>query len=43
VKELAAAASVTTGAFYSHFDSKVEAFDAALGRGLDEVIENIPQ
>lgn len=42
VDGLAKAAGVTSGAFYSHFDSKDDAFDAALVEGLDEVISAIP-
>jgi len=34
---------VTSGAFYSHFGSKDNAFDLALAAGLDEVIDGIPK
>ena len=43
VDGLAKAAGVTSGAFYSHFGSKDEAFDAALAQGLDEVIDAVPK
>ena len=43
VDGLAKAAGVTSGAFYSHFGSKNGAFSAALGAGLDEVIEGVPR
>ncbi|GJL66228.1 MAG: TetR family transcriptional regulator [Nitrospirales bacterium] len=43
VDGLAKAAGVTSGAFYAHFGSKDEAFDAALAAGLDEVIEAVPR
>ena len=43
VNGIAAAARVTSGAFYAHFGSKQNAFHAALEFGLDEVITNIPQ
>jgi AcrR family transcriptional regulator len=42
VDGLARAASVTSGAFYSHFGSKDGAFEAALLAGMDEVIEAVP-
>lgn len=43
VNGIAAAAEVTSGAFYAHFGSKENAFHAALEFGLDEVITNIPE
>lgn len=43
VDGLAKAAGVTSGAFYSNFGSKNDAFEAALIAGLDEVIEGIPK
>jgi len=43
VDGLSKAAGVTSGAFYSHFGSKNGAFNAALGAGLDEVIEGVPR
>ena len=43
VDGLAKAAGATSGAFYAHFGSKDEAFNAALAVGLDEVIETVPQ
>jgi len=43
VDSIAKAAGVTSGAFYAHLGSKDGAFRAALERGLDEVIEAIPQ
>jgi len=43
VDGLAKAAGVTSGAFYSHFGSKGEAFEVALVAGLDEVIDGIPK
>jgi len=43
VDGIAKAAGVTSGAFYAHFGSKDEAFQAALGLGLDEVIDAIPE
>jgi len=43
VDGLARAAGVTSGAFYSHFGSKDNAFDLALAEGLDEVIDGIPK
>lgn len=43
VDGIAGAAGVTSGAFYAHFGSKDEAFKAALGAGLDEVIDAIPK
>lgn len=43
VDGIAKAAGVTSGAFYAHFGSKDGAFEAALGFGLDEVIEGIPR
>jgi len=39
---LSKSAGVTSGAFYSHFGSKNEAFAIALASGLDEVIASIP-
>lgn len=42
VDALAKGAGVTSGAFYSHFGSKIGAFEVALGVGLDEVISGIP-
>lgn len=41
VDALSKAASVTSGAFYSHFGSKDGAFKVALAAGLDEVIEAV--
>ena len=43
VDTIAKVAGVTSGAFYAHLGSKDGAFRAALERGLDEVIEAIPQ
>lgn len=43
VDGIAAAAGVTSGAFYAHFGSKDGAFGAALDAGLDEVIAAIPK
>lgn len=43
VDGLAKHAGVTSGAFYSNFKSKKEAFDAALSFGLDEVITALPK
>jgi len=43
VAGVAKAAGVTSGAFYDHFGSKDGAFAAALGYGLDEVIDGIPK
>ncbi len=43
VDGLAKAAGATSGAFYTHFASKDEAFNIALAVGLDEVIEAVPQ
>ncbi len=43
VDGLAKEAGVTSGAFYSHFGSKDDAFKLALLAGLDEVIEAIPK
>ncbi|HYD61966.1 MAG TPA: TetR/AcrR family transcriptional regulator [Noviherbaspirillum sp.] len=43
VDALAKGADVTSGAFYSHFGSKSGAFEVALGVGLDEVIEGLPE
>lgn len=42
VDGIAKAAGVTSGAFYAHFGSKDNAFRAALGTGLDEVIVALP-
>ena len=42
VAGIAETAGVTTGALYAHFGSKDGAFLAALGAGLDEVIEAVP-
>ncbi len=42
VDGVAKAAGVTSGAFYAHFESKDGAFEAAVGAGLDEVIEAVP-
>ncbi len=42
VDGVAKAAGVTSGAFYAHFGSKDSAFEAAVGAGLDEVIEAVP-
>lgn len=42
VDGIARAAGVTSGAFYAHFGSKDQAFEAALAAGLDEVIDAIP-
>lgn len=42
VDSIAKAAGVTSGAFYAHLGSKDRAFQAALERGLDEVIAAIP-
>ncbi|PCJ23632.1 MAG: TetR family transcriptional regulator [SAR86 cluster bacterium] len=39
---LSKSAGVTSGAFYSHFGSKNEAFAMALASGLDDVIASIP-
>lgn len=39
---LSKSAGVTSGAFYSHFGSKKEAFAMALSTGLDDVIASIP-
>lgn len=39
---LSKSAGVTSGAFYSHFGSKSEAFTIALAIGLDEVIDSLP-
>lgn len=39
---LSKSAGVTSGAFYSHFGSKNEAFSMALAIGLDEVIDSLP-
>lgn len=39
---LSRSAGVTSGAFYSHFGSKNEAFAMALATGLDDVITSIP-
>lgn len=39
---LSKSAGVTSGAFYSHFGSKNEAFATALAVGLDDVIESLP-
>lgn len=41
VDSLAKGAGVTSGAFYAHFGSKDAAFEAALARGLDEVLEGV--
>jgi TetR/AcrR family transcriptional regulator, transcriptional repressor for nem operon len=41
VDGLAKAAGVTSGAFYVHFDSKSDAFGAALAAALDEVNDGI--
>jgi TetR/AcrR family transcriptional repressor of nem operon len=38
---LSKSAGVTSGAFYSHFGSKNEAFSMALAIGLDEVIDSL--
>ncbi len=43
VDGIAKAAGVTSGAFYAHLGSKDGAFRAALERGLDEVIQAIPE
>lgn len=43
VDGIAKAAGVTSGAFYAHFGSKDGAFAAALGAGMDDVIEAIPK
>jgi len=43
VDGLAKAAGATSGAFYSHFDSKDNAFNLVLAAGLDEVIDGIPK
>ena len=43
VDGLAKAAGVTSGAFYSHFGSKEDAFNDAVAEGLDEVIKGIPK
>lgn len=40
---LAKAAGVTSGAFYSHLGSKDNAFEIALEKGLNEVLEGIPK
>ena len=42
VDGIAKAAGVTSGAFYAHFGSKDNAFRAALGTGLDEVVVALP-
>jgi TetR/AcrR family transcriptional repressor of nem operon len=39
---LSKSAGVTSGAFYSHFGSKDEAFSMALAIGLDDVINSLP-
>ena len=39
---LSKSAGVTSGAFYTHFGSKHEAFTTALEAGLDEVIGSLP-
>jgi len=39
---LSKSAGVTSGAFYTHFGSKNEAFTTALEAGLDEVIGRLP-
>ncbi len=41
VDSLAKGAGVTSGAFYAHFGSKDAAFEAALAKGLDEVLEGV--
>lgn len=41
VDSLAKGADVTSGAFYAHFGSKDAAFEAALAKGLDEVLEGV--
>jgi len=43
VDGLSEAASVTSGAFYSHFGSKEAAFNVSLAASLDEVIETVPE
>lgn len=43
VDALAKGANVTSGAFYTHFGSKVGAFEVALTVGLQEVADAIPQ
>jgi len=43
VDGIAKTAGVTSGAFYSHFGSKDNAFRVSLDAGLDEVIETIPK
>lgn len=43
VDRLAKDSGVTSGAFYAHFGSKNGAFEVALKRGFDEVIERLPQ
>ena len=43
VAGVAQEAGVTSGAFYDHFGSKEGAFAAAIGAGLDEVIEGVPR
>jgi len=40
---LSKSAGVTSGASYSHFGSKSEAFSIALAIGLDEVIASLPE
>lgn len=43
VDGIAKEAGVTSGAFYAHLSSKEGAFEAALVKGLDEVITAIPR
>lgn len=43
VDGLAKEAGVTSGAFYGHFDSKMEAFAAAIVSGLDELGKGIAE
>lgn len=43
VDRLIKLAGLTSGAFYSHFNSKRDAFRAVLEAGLDEVINAIPR
>jgi TetR/AcrR family transcriptional regulator, transcriptional repressor for nem operon len=43
VDGLAKEAGVTSGAFYGHFDSKNEAFKAAVNAGMEELLDGVGQ